>query len=80
MPASHESRFPLTAARPGCWVRLARIEGNERIARRLAELGLTPGVELSVIQGHGGPLVLAVRGSRLAIGRDTAANILVETV
>jgi Fe2+ transport system protein FeoA len=58
-------------------VQLKKINANRRITHRLTELGLTPGVELTVVQDNGGPLLLSVRGSRIAIGRDMADQILV---
>jgi len=48
------------------------------LCRRLAELGLTPGVEFEVLQRGNGPIILAIRNSRLALGRGTAEQILVE--
>jgi Fe2+ transport system protein FeoA len=69
--------FPLTSAGSGNCVRLERIRAGEKLARRLAELGLTPGVEFCVVQDAGGPLLLAVRGSRLALGRGMAHKMLV---
>jgi len=48
------------------------------IVHRLLELGLTPGVELRVVQDNGGPMLISVRGSRVALGRDLADNLWVE--
>ena len=48
------------------------------IVHRLLELGLTPGVELRVVHDSGGPMLVSVRGSRVAIGRDLAENMWVE--
>jgi ferrous iron transport protein A len=46
--------------------------------RRLADLGLTPGLEVKMINsGRPGPVVLEVRGSRLALGQGVAAKIIV---
>jgi len=47
------------------------------VAHRLAELGLTPGVEMEVLQNKGGPILLAVRSTRLAIGRGMANKVMV---
>ena len=48
-------------------------------ASRLASLGLTPGAEVDVTQNLGrGPLIVTVRGTRIALGRGEAAKILVE--
>ena len=48
-------------------------------ATRLVSLGFTPGAEVSVSQNYGrGPLIVTVRGARVALGRAEAANIFVE--
>ena len=53
---------------------------NERCARRLCDLGLTPGTKVTVVKSapFNGPLEVSVRGSRLAIGRRMADRILVD--
>lgn len=52
----------------------------ERCARRLNDLGLTPGTKVTVVKSapFNGPLEVSVRGSRLAIGRGMAGRILVD--
>ena len=67
----------LSAIPIGQSVRLKKINADRHITHRLTELGLTPGVTLSVVQDNGGPLLIAVRGSRIAIGRETADQIQV---
>ena len=64
----------------GCPVKLVRINAGRRLTHRLTELGLTPGVSFEVLQDRGGPLLLAVRNTRLALGRGMASKILVEPV
>lgn len=55
------------------------IAGGRFVAQRLLALGVTPGVELEMVQNYGrGPLIIAVRGARLALGRGEAARILVQ--
>ena len=51
----------------------------DRFAKRLADLGLTPGTKVTVVKSapFNGPLEVCVRGSRLAIGRGMASRILV---
>lgn len=45
---------------------------------RLASLGFTPGAQVSMAQNFGrGPLIVTVRGTRVALGRGEAAQILV---
>lgn len=56
----------------GC---LLRIVAGRRLRRRLAELGLTPGVEMTVLQNAGGPVLVCVRNSRLALGREMAHKL-----
>jgi Fe2+ transport system protein FeoA len=46
---------------------------------RLVSLGFTPGAEVSMTQNYGyGPLIVTVRGTRVALGRVEAAKIFVE--
>jgi Fe2+ transport system protein FeoA len=51
-----------------------------RFAKRLNDLGLTPGSKVTVIKSapFNGPLEVSVRSSRLAIGRGMASRILVD--
>jgi len=51
----------------------------DRFAKRLGDMGLTPGTKVTVVKSapFNGPLEVSVRGSRLAIGRGMASRILV---
>jgi ferrous iron transport protein A len=77
MPSSPP--FILTKATIGKPVWLVEICGGKKITRRLIELGLTPGVKLHLLQDSGGPVILAVRDSRIALGRGMAETLLVST-
>ena len=57
-----------------------RERGGWRFGKRLEDMGLTPGTEVTVVKSapFSGPLEIRVRGSRLAIGRGMAERILVE--
>ena len=68
----------LTTAPVGQTLRLAKMPTDSKWAPRLAALGITPGVELTVLQASGGALVLAVRGYRVALGHSLAQNLYVE--
>ena len=70
---------PLSSVRRGEIVQLTRIEAGRRLSRRLAELGLTPGVTIQVLHVNGGPILIAVRGARLALGKGMAEKIMVIT-
>lgn len=49
------------------------------VTTRLASLGLTPGADIDMTQNYGhGPLIVTVRGTRVALGRGEAAQVLVE--
>ncbi len=71
--------MPLAMVSPGEEVRLVAIHGGQRLRKRLADLGLNLGMTVRVLQGDGhGPLILAVKDSRLAVGRGMAHKILVQ--
>jgi Fe2+ transport system protein FeoA len=62
-------------------LRVVGIEGGLRMKQRLADLGLNQGETIRVLHDSGhGALILAVKDSRLAIGRGMANRILVEPV
>jgi len=70
--------LPLTMAAAGQTLQLVRIAAEAGLRRRLTEMGLTPGVEFALLQDRGGPLLLNVRNTRLAIGRGAAQKIIVQ--
>jgi len=74
--------MPLTMATPGENVRMVAIRGGMRVRKRLADMGLTPGTILRVMQdNYGGPLIVAFKDdSRLALGRGMAHKIQVEPI
>jgi len=73
--------MPLAMVAPGEEVRLTAIHGGRRMRRRLADLGLNPGLTVRVVQrDRHGPLILAVKDSRLALGRGMAHRIMVELI
>ena len=48
------------------------------LAVSLVSLGFTPGVGVDMVQNYGhGPLIVALRGTRVALGRGEANKILV---
>jgi len=70
--------MPLSMASPGEMVEVAAVRAGWGLQRRLADMGLTPGVKVRVINsGKPGPVVLDVRGSRLALGYGVAHKIRV---
>lgn len=72
--------FPLSMTSIGETVCLESISGGEKINQHLTALGLTPGIEISIIQDSGGPLLISVRDSRIALGRGMAQKIMVSQI
>lgn len=71
--------MPLSMVSSGKKVKLRAIHAGRGLQRRLAEMGLIPGVELEVISnGHHGPFIIAVKNTRLMLGRGMAHHIEVE--
>lgn len=71
--------MPLSQVQEGVCTVLKAIDGGHELRGRLAALGLLPGTELEVVRNSGhGPFVIAVKGSRVVIGRGMASRIEVE--
>ena len=71
---SHWRKWRSAAA--GAW---STVAGSDDVSLRLLEMGLTPGVEVSVVGAApwGGPLELEVRGYHLSLRRTEAARVAV---
>jgi Fe2+ transport system protein FeoA len=55
--------------------------GGNDFASRVVALGLTIGVEVAIIQNRGrGPIIVAVRDTRVALGHGEAVKIQVEVM
>lgn len=71
--------MPLSMVDIGQEVVLEAINWGPKMKKRLESLGLTPGVELSVISNDtNGSFILNVRGSRLVLGGSVTQQILVQ--
>lgn len=59
---------------------IVSIIGGRMVVKRLADLGLTPGTEIKLIQKIKpyGPIKLQVRGSNIILGRGIALKIQVK--
>jgi ferrous iron transport protein A len=73
------SPYPSLADLPsGANAVLLRFDSGKEAIGRLTSLGFTPGASISMVQNSGrGPLVVIVRGTRIALGRGEAQKILV---
>ena len=74
-PCPHCESCPLSSVGVGEACFLLHVGTGRRLRRRLAELGLTPGVQMTVLQNTGGPVLVSVRNSRLALGRQMAHHL-----
>ena len=70
--------MPILMAKAGDVVRVARVSGSPNVKQRLGELGFVPGTEVSVVQAHGGDMIVKVKDSKLALTREMASKIMME--
>lgn len=69
--------MPLTMVNPGEENIIKRIGGKEDTKRFLENLGFVVGGAVTVISDVGGNLIVNVKDSRVAIGKDMANRIMV---
>ena len=56
------------------------LHGGRLFCSHAANLGFTAGAEVTVMQNYGrGPMIVALRGTRVALGRAEAARVMVDT-
>jgi Fe2+ transport system protein FeoA len=74
--------FPLTLADPSHRLQCVAVLGGHGLRRHLAAMGLVPGVAVAVLNstGPGGPVVIRIRDTRLALGRGMAQKVMVRRV
>jgi len=76
--ARREASLPLHYAANGEQVRVVALLGGRETQARLTDMGLALGACLEVISNHSsGPLIVAVKGTRLAINAGLAGKIMV---
>lgn len=77
-PGEQTRIIPLAIAYPGQKVRVVSIVAGRGLRQRLISMGLNVGSEIEVIKsGAPGPFLIAVKETRLAIGRGIAYKIMV---
>jgi len=76
-----ETLVPLASLEPGREAVIERLEAGRGLVSRLAALGLVPREAVRVLLNHGaGPVVVLVRGGRVAVGRGQALRIFVRPI
>lgn len=69
--------MPLTMARAGEENTIKHVGGKEETRKFLAGLGLVSGGVVTVVQEISGNMILNVKDSRIALGKDMANKIIV---
>lgn len=69
--------MPLTMARVGESNTIKRVGGKEETRKFLENLGFVTGGMVTVVSEVSGNLILNVKDSRIALGRDMANKIMV---
>lgn len=69
--------MPLTMLKPGESNTIKKIGGKEEIRRHLENLGFVTGGFVTVISEIGGNMIVNIKDSRVAIGKDMANKIMI---
>lgn len=69
--------MPLTIAKEGELNTIKKVGGKEEIRKFLENLGFVVGSTVTVISQVSGNLIVNIKDSRVAIGKDMASKILV---
>jgi Fe2+ transport system protein FeoA len=71
--------YPLTELKSTESAIVRQLSGGVGFRSRLASLGFTPGAQITMLRNMGhGPVIVRLRGTRIALGRGEAHKILVE--
>ena len=69
--------MPLIFANKGEENIIKKIGGNSETKRRLESLGFVTGSVVSVVSEIGGNLIVRIKESKVAVGRETAKKIMI---
>lgn len=69
--------MPLTFAKEGEPASIKKVGGKEDVRQFLENLGFVTGANVTVISTVGGNLIVNIKDSRVAIGKDMASRIMV---
>jgi len=80
-PNAGANDVTLAKARPGQTYTVITIAGGCEVRHRLASLGVVPGQSLEIMQpGRFGPVMIAIKGSRLALGHGVSRKVILRPV
>ena len=77
--SNNNGALPLAELSAGEQAMIESLHGGRGLVNRLAVLGFIPGQRIKMVQNIGqGPLIVNVRGARVALGRGEARKIVVK--
>jgi DtxR family transcriptional regulator, Mn-dependent transcriptional regulator len=76
----NQNLVAISSLKQGQCGKIAFIRGGHNVLQRLLDMGLTPGTQIHVerVAPLGGPVVLSVRSSKLALGKGIASKVFVD--
>lgn len=69
-------QMPLSFLRSGERARVAKVRGRGELHHHLENLGFVEGAMVSVVSEQGGNLIVEVKGSQVALDRQTASKVV----
>lgn len=72
--------FPLTMARVGEYLAIAKLKGTDSTVHRLISMGLVPGTKFQIINIVNGSIIVGVGDSRIGLGTGLARKIMCTNV
>lgn len=69
--------MPLTMVRVGEQSTIKKVGGKEETRRFLENLGFVAGSDVTIVSEIGGNIIVNIKDSRIAIGKDMANKIMV---
>lgn len=69
--------MPLSMSVTGAKCRIIKVAGKEKTKKFLENLGFVEGAEVMVVSEMSGNVIVQIKDSRVAIGKDMASKIMV---
>lgn len=69
--------LPLVSLRAGEYGKVAQITAGGLATKRLYEMGFNTGADVRVLKNDRGPMIVALCGNKIALGRGLAAKMLI---
>ncbi len=71
--------MPLTFIGAGETVTVRKVGGDTQTRSHLSDMGFVPNVKVTVVQTQGGNMIINVLDSRIAMTKEMASKVIVET-